>query len=70
MSATQPTFLTVIGKLLSLQKYSGVDSALQKQKLVYIEQIHNWGEILKCISDIVFFLAEHDPFFSRLQQQN
>ncbi|MCY3927482.1 MAG: DUF4371 domain-containing protein [Acidobacteria bacterium] len=44
----------------SLQKCSGIDSALQKQ---IVEQISQWREILKCILDVVFFLAEHNlPF--------
>ena len=36
----------------SLQKCSGIDSALQKQ---IVEQISQWREILKCILDVVFF---------------
>ena len=44
----------------SLQKCTGIDSALQKQ---IVEQISQWREILKCILDVVFFLAEHNLSF-------
>ena len=44
----------------SLQKCTGIDSALQKQ---IVEQISQWREILKWRLDIVFFLAEHNLSF-------
>ena len=44
----------------SVQTCIGIHSALQKQ---VAEQISQWWEILRCILDIVFFLAEHNlPF--------
>ena len=37
-----------------------MDIAIQKQ---ITEQISQWWEILKCILDVVFFLAEHNLSF-------
>lgn len=60
MSATQLTLLWLESPWKKYANVHRIDSALQKK---IAEQISQWWEILNCILDVVFFLAEYNLHF-------